>query len=88
MFDYMAALFDTGHDGVVGGDAVAIVLEFSYFYKDGVSVTVLGKHYVLVSTTRSDGKSANAVVVEISDGLNSDVDFFGGGVWEWAGYVI
>ena len=53
----MVALFDMGHDAVVGGDSVAVAIVSRYIQEDGVDVTVIGKNGVLVSTARANGKS-------------------------------
>ena len=61
----MNALLETGHDAVVGGDAVAVVLGLEGLHKDIFSVKVLEDHDVLVFTERSDRKVSHAIGIEI-----------------------
>ena len=48
----------------------------------GVAVALIGNNYVLVSNGISHRKADHTVGVELADGLDSDVYFVGGGVWE------
>ena len=48
----------------------------------GVAVALIGDNYVLVSNEILHRKADHIVGVELADGLDSDVYFVGGGVWE------
>ena len=84
----MAALFETDHDAVVGRNVVAVVLVLAGLHEGGFAIAVVVKNDLLVSTARTDRKALHDVGVDLSDGLDSDVDFFGGGVSELAGDVV
>ena len=73
---------------VIGGGAVAVMFGLAGIYKDGVTIAVVGNYDVLIYTLREDEKTAHVIIVELADGLQSDVYFVGGGVWEKDGDVI
>ena len=51
----MAALIQVVYNHVVGGNVMAFTLRLKIFDMDGVAVTVVSKHDVLILTTRVDG---------------------------------
>ena len=71
----MPQRFETLHDGVVGGDAVFILLSLECGLEDGVGIIVVGNHDVLVAAAGVDREPASVVSVELFDGLHTDVDF-------------
>ena len=75
MYNYMATLFEAGHDAVVDSNLVAFVLVFAGVYKDVVITAAVGEHDVLVSAEREDGKAAHVVSVEIADRIEYNMYF-------------
>ena len=56
---------------------MAIMVGLEGFNKDSIGVAVVGQHDVLVATVRADGEAAHVISVELADGFNQDVEFFG-----------
>ena len=56
---------------------MAVMAGLEGFNKDSVGVAVVGQHDVLVATARADGEAAHVICVELADGFDSDVEFFG-----------
>mgnify|MGYP006187013679 CR=1 FL=1 len=83
MLDFVAFGLESGHDAPVCGYSMAVVAGLEGFHKNGVGVTVVGQHDVLVATARACGESAHVVCVELADGLYKHVEFVcsrGGGI--------
>ena len=59
----MAAFIEAGHNTFVGRYAMAITLRLEGFYVDGVSVEVVGEHYVLITTARECRKTDHIITV-------------------------
>ena len=62
--DFVAAGAETIHDGVVCCDAILVFFSFEGSNKDGVGITMIGSHDVLVAAVRSKGEAASIVGVE------------------------
>ena len=62
--NFMAAGAETSHDGVVSCNTVLVFFSFEGSDKDGVGVTMICRHDVLVATARSNGKAASIIGVE------------------------
>ena len=60
---------------------MAVVLGLEGFDKNDVGVDVVGEHYVVVAAAGADGEAAHVIGVELGDGFDADVEFFGG----WGG---
>ena len=61
VFNDVAALFDFGYDASVSWYAVAVVCGLEGLDEDDVGVAVVGKHDVLVATTRADREAVHVV---------------------------
>jgi hypothetical protein len=68
----------SSHEVVVGWDAVSVVAGLEGFDEDGVGVTVVGQHEVLVAAARPYGEASHVVREELADGFVPQVEFFGG----------
>ena len=55
---------ESSHGGVVIGDAILVLLSFEWGNKDGIWVTMIGSHDVLISTARADGEATSVIGVE------------------------
>ena len=62
--DLVASGAETIHDGVICRDAILVFFSFEGSNKDGVGITMIGSHDVLVATARSNWKAASVVGVE------------------------
>ena len=80
VFDDLASLLEIGHDASVGWYAVAIMFGLEGFDEDGIGVTVVGEHDVLVATARSNGEAAHIVSEELADRSDLNMKFVGAGV--------
>ena len=73
MFNNVAFVAEASHDAGMSSNAMAVVVRLEGFDKDGVAVTVVGQHDVLVAAAQADWEAAHVVCVELADGLNGDV---------------
>ena len=81
VFDNVAFVAEVGHDAGMSSNAVAVMARLEGFDKDGLAVTVVGQHDVLVATMGAGGEESHVVRVEFADGLDGDLQFMGGGQW-------
>ena len=68
---------ETLYDVVVGCDMVEVVTGLEGLTEDHVAVRVVCQHDVVVAVVRADREAANAVGVELVDGINGKEEFFG-----------
>ena len=66
------------HEFIVGWNAVSVVAGLEGFDEDGVGVTVVGQHEVLVAAARPYVEASHVVHEELADGFVPQVEFFGG----------
>ena len=75
----------TGHDGIVGSNAVLVTPGLEGLLKDEVAISMIGNHDILVARPCFDGEVAGIVCVEFADGDDLDEDLigrsFGSGNW-------
>ena len=69
MIDDVAFCLEAGHDAGVSGDAVAIFSCLEGFDEDGVGVTVVCYHEVLIAVAGADREAPCVVCVESADGF-------------------
>jgi len=69
VLDFVAFGMEAGHDAPVCGYLMAVVAGLEGFHENGIGVTVVGQHVVLVATAQAGGESAHVVCVELADGL-------------------
>ena len=67
--DGVTASLEAVHDAGVGGYAVAVFSCLEGLNKDGVCITVVGHHQVLVAAAGADREVACVVRVEHADGF-------------------
>ena len=82
----MAVLLESVQDAVCCGKAVAIILILERLDQDEVLVYMIYEHDEVVAAAVAEGESAHFVGVELANGLNPNIEFFGlgGGVrWRW-----
>ena len=82
----MAVLLESVQDAVCCGKAVAIILLLERLDQDEVLVYMIYEHDEVVAAAVAEGESAHFVGVELANGLNPNIEFFGlgGGVrWRW-----
>ena len=83
VLDFVAFGLESGHDAPVCSYSMAVVAGLEGFHENGIGVTVVGQHDVLVATVRAGGESAHVLCVELADGLYKHVEFVcgrGGGI--------
>ena len=78
---------EASHDGVVGGETVAIFARLKCRDKDDVGVDVVGQHYVSVATSGADGEPTHVISVKLTHWLYTDMEFLRLGVRELTGDV-
>ena len=69
----------TGHDGIVGSNAVLVAPGLEGLLKDEVAIGVIGDHDILVARAGLDREAASFVRVELADEEVLDVDLLGRG---------
>ncbi len=69
----------TGHDGIVGSNAVLVAPGLEGLLKDEVAIDVMGNHDILVARLCLDREAAGIVRVEFADGDDPDEDLIGSG---------
>ena len=78
----------TGHDGIVGFDAVFVASGFEGLLKDEVAISVVCDHDILVARSSFDGEPTRIICVEFADGQDMDGELSGGSCWGgcwWSG---
>ena len=78
MVDDVTASLEAGHDVSVGRYAVAVFSCLEGLDEDGVCVSVVGDHQVLVAGAGADGEASCVVCVERADGFYPKVKLFDG----------
>jgi hypothetical protein len=58
---------------------VGVAPAFEALLEDEIVIGVIGNHYILVARAGLDGKPYRVVHVELTDGVDTDVDLIG---WE------
>ena len=74
----VAASLEAGHDTGVGQDVVAVFLCLEGLDEDGVGVTVVGDHQVLVAAAGANWEVSCVVCLERADGFYPYVELSGG----------
>ncbi len=69
----------TRHDGIVCSNAVGVALAFEGLLEDEIAIGVIGIHDILVARVGLDREPSHIVCVELTDGVDADVDLIG---WE------
>ena len=69
MINDVAARLELGHDASVGRYAVAVFSCLEGLDEDGVGVSVVGDHQVLVAAAGADREASCVVCVERADGF-------------------
>jgi hypothetical protein len=64
----------TGHDDIVGGNAMLVAPGLEGLLEDEIAIGVIGNHDVLVSRPGPDWETSCIIRVELADGDNMDVD--------------
>ena len=65
--DLVASQSEAEHYGVVGCNAILVLLGIEGGGKDCVGVAMIGGHYVLLTDVRSGGEASSVVCVNIGD---------------------
>jgi hypothetical protein len=73
--DGVSFIVQSGHDGIVGGEAMAVVFGLEWGCKDGVAVSMVGNHDVLVTTGGAEWESTGVVGEKATKWLHHDVEF-------------
>ena len=68
-------VLEASHDGIVGGETVAIVARLECRDKYGVGINVVGEHDVSVATSGADKEPTHAISVELAYWLYPDMEF-------------
>ena len=63
------------HDGIIRFNSMFVFAGLEWGVQDGVGITMIHNHYVLIATAGSDGKAATVISVQLADGLDSNLDF-------------
>ena len=71
----MALWCEAFHDGVVGYDVMGVTTHFQCGVQDGIGVTVVGNHYLLVATVRANGEASSVFCVKLADWLFLNINF-------------
>ena len=69
MVNDVTVSLETGHDAGVGRDAMAVFSCLEGIDEDGVCVTVVGDHQVLVAAAVTDGEASCVLCVDRADGF-------------------
>ncbi len=64
----------TGHDGIVGGNAMLVAPGLEGLLEDEIAISVIGNHDVLVSRPGPDWETSCIIRLELADGGDMDVD--------------
>jgi hypothetical protein len=64
----------TGHDGIVGGNAMLVAPGLEGLLEDEIAIGMIGNHDVLVSQPGPDWETSCIIRVELADGDDMDVD--------------
>ncbi len=67
------------HDGIVCSNAVGVAPAFEGLLEDEIAIGMIGNHDILVARVGLDGEPSCVVCVELTDGVDVDVDLIG---WE------
>ncbi len=65
------------HDGIVGGNAVAVIPGLEGLLENEVTVGMVGNHHILVARARLDRETTCVVCVEPAEGVDLDEDLMG-----------
>ena len=65
------------HDGIVGGNAVAVIPGLEGLLENEVAIGMVGDHHILVARARLDRETTCVVCVEPADGVDLDKDLIG-----------
>ncbi len=76
-FDSKAAGCQRCHDGIVGGDAVAVIPGLEGLLENEVAVGRVGDHHILVARARLDQETTCVICVERAEGVDLDEDLIG-----------
>jgi hypothetical protein len=87
--DYKPLGRQTGHDGIVGFDAVLVASGFEGLLEDEVAIRMVCNHDILVARSSLDGEPTSVIRVEFADGQDMDEELIGrrrwGGGWRSVG---
>ena len=64
---------DASHDGVLGGETLAIVARLECRDKYGVGIDMVGNHDVSISTSGADGEPTHVISVELANWIYLDM---------------
>ncbi len=67
------------HDGVVCSNAVDVASAYESLLEDEIAIDATGNNDILVARVGLDGEPSCVVRVELTDGVDMDVDLIG---WE------
>ncbi len=62
------------HDGIVGGNAVAVIPGLEGLLENEVAVGMVGNHHILVARARLDQEMISVVCVVPAEGVDLDED--------------
>ncbi len=65
------------HDGIVGGNAVAVIPGLEGLLENEVAIGMVGDHHILVARARLDRETTCVVCVEPAEGVDLDEDLIG-----------
>ncbi len=65
------------HDGIVGGNVVAVIPGLEGLLENEVSIGMVGDHHILVARARLDWETTCVVCVEPAEGVDLDEDLMG-----------
>ncbi len=65
------------HDGIVGGNAVAVIPGLEGLLENEVAIGMVGNHHILVARACLDWETTCVVCVEPAEGVDLDEDLIG-----------
>jgi hypothetical protein len=65
------------HNGIVGGNAMAVALGLECLLEDESDISMEGNHDVLVPRACSDWKAASVIHVQLAEGVHLDENLIG-----------
>ncbi len=65
------------HDGIVGGNVMAVITGLEGLLENEVAIGIVGDHHILVARARLDRETTCVVCVEPAEGVDLDEDLIG-----------
>ena len=83
----VAGVFETSHDTVISGEAVAVVPWLKWFDEDCIGFNVVGQHDVVIAAKGTDRELAHVICIQLDERIDLGVDLVGIYGWELTGDV-